>query len=101
MIVRSDVTAETYDPIPFSTGDFRHLKKAFRDHAPDLALDLTHTDTGVPFVCVTEPEFIEDALIIIRSERGWQMHRGGDGPLYEFATAQEVAELLGCPRRRC
>jgi hypothetical protein len=32
---------------------------------------------------------------ITRAERGWQMHRGGDGPLYEFATAQEVAEFFG------
>jgi hypothetical protein len=26
---------------------------------------------------------------------GWQMHRGGEGPLYAFATAREAAEFFG------
>lgn len=101
MIVRNDVTAETYEPIPFSTAYLRRLKEAFRGPpASHLDLDLGYTDTGAPFLTVTAPEFTEEALIITRGERGWQMVRGGDGPLYEFATAQEVAEFLGCPRRR-
>jgi hypothetical protein len=50
----------------------------------------------VPFVSVTVPGVTEDAAACItRNERGWQMHRGGDGPLYEFATEREVAEFFG------
>jgi hypothetical protein len=90
-------TAETYRPVPFSTVDYRGLKKAFLDRAPKLELDLGHTDTGIPFVSVMDPRagFNDAPPCITRSEHGWQMHRGGDGPLYEFATAQEVAEFFG------
>jgi hypothetical protein len=107
MIIRSDVTAETYEPIPFSTADLQHLgkaddgfailKEAFRVHAPHLGLELGDTDTGVPFVSVTDPRagFDDAPPIITRNERGWQMHRDGDGLLYEFETAREVAEFLG------
>jgi hypothetical protein len=96
MILRDDVTAETYEPIPFSTADLRRLKKAFRDHAPHLELESCDTETGEPFVVVTVPGVTEDAAACItRGERGWQMVRGSDGPLYEFATEQEVAEFLG------
>jgi hypothetical protein len=90
-------TSETYCPLPFSTADYRRLRKAFRDHAPDVALDRGHTDTGAPFLTVGEQGagLDDDWPIITRNERGWQMHRGGNGPLFEFATAQEVAEFLG------
>jgi hypothetical protein len=95
MIIRHDITAETYCPLPFSTADYRRLRKAFRDHASHLELDLGPAETGEPFVVVTVPGITEDAyLIITRSEHGWQMHRGGDGPLYEFASTQEVAEFF-------
>jgi hypothetical protein len=63
-----------------------------------VELDLSYADDGKPYVSVTVPgAFDEDGpiiIIIIRSEHGWQMHRGGDGPLYEFATAQEAAEFF-------
>ena len=32
---------------------------------------------------------------MVASKLGWQMHRGGEGPLYEFATEREVAEFFG------
>lgn len=105
MIVRDDITAETYCPLPFSGADLRDLERAIKDRVGKLlTLDLGYTDTGAPFLTVTEPEFapegeFDDALIITRNKRGWQMHRGGDGPLYEFATEQEVAEFLGCGLR--
>jgi hypothetical protein len=107
MIVRDDITAETYHPLPFSTADLQHLKKAIKDRVGKLlALDLGHTDTGVPFVSVMVPgDGFDDAPPCItrnevtgldgNSNLGWQIVRGGDGPLYEFATAQEVAEFLG------
>ena len=99
MIVRNDITADTYCPLPFSSADYRRLKKDFRAHAPDVELDRGYTDDGKPYVSVTVPGVgFDDAppcIIIIRSERGWQMHRGGEGPLYEFATEREVAEFLG------
>ena len=74
-------TADTYCPLQFSNADFRHLKKAIRDHAPHLKLDLVHTDTGEPFVSVTAPRITlagpmmaspswEAAATIIRAERG-------------------------------
>jgi hypothetical protein len=90
-------TAETYCPLPFSTADYRRLRKAFRDHAPDVALDRGYTETGEPFLTVGDPcaGFNDAWPIITRNELGWQMHRGGNGPLFEFATAQEVAEFLG------
>jgi hypothetical protein len=44
MIVRNDVTADTYCPLPFSNADYRLLKKDFRVHAPHLTLDLGHTE---------------------------------------------------------
>jgi hypothetical protein len=87
MIIRNDITSETYTPLPITDEALRRLKKAFRDHAPDVALNLGYTDTEAPFLTVTAPELTEDALIITRNERGWQMVRGGDGPLYEFETA--------------
>jgi hypothetical protein len=98
-------TADTYCPLQFSNADFRHLKKAIRDHAPHLKLDLVHTDTGEPFVSVTTPRITlagpmmaspswEAAATIIRAERGWIVHHPEDGPLYEFATPQEVAVFL-------
>jgi hypothetical protein len=101
MIIRNDVTAETYCRIPFSSVDLRRLKKAFRDHAPHLGLDLGYTDTGEPLLTVTDPAdgFEDAAACITRNERGWQMHRGGDGPLYEFETAREVAEFVGARLR--
>lgn len=97
MIIRNDITAETYCPLPFSTADLQHLKNAFRIHAPHLGLELGDTDTGVPFVSVTDPraDFEDGSPCITRAERGWQMHRGGNGPLYEFACEREVAEFLG------
>jgi hypothetical protein len=96
MIIRHDVTADTYTPLPSPDEALRRLQEAFRDHAPHLALDLGYTDTGVPFVTVTDPcaGFDDAPPCITRGERGWQMVRGADGPLYEFATAQEVAEFL-------
>ena len=48
-------TAETYCPLPFSSADFRRLKKSFRVHAPHLELDLGDTETGEPFISVTIP----------------------------------------------
>jgi hypothetical protein len=36
--------ADTYCPLPFSIAEYRRLKKAFRDHAPHLMLDLGHTE---------------------------------------------------------
>jgi hypothetical protein len=68
-------------------------------------LDLVHTDTGEPFVSVTAPRITlagpmmaspswEAAATIIRAERGWIVHNPEDGPLYEFATPQEVAVFL-------
>ena len=97
MIVRDDITAETYCPLPFSTADLQHLKNAFRVHAPHLGLELGDTETGVPFVSVTDPRagFDDAPPSITRNERGWQMVLGGDGPLSEFATEREVAEFLG------
>jgi hypothetical protein len=97
MIVRHDATADTYMPLLFTYEALRRLKKAFRDHAPHLELDLGHTDTGMPFLTVAVPgdDFDDAPAVITRGERGWQMVRGGDGPLYEFATAREVAEFLG------
>jgi hypothetical protein len=78
------------------SADLRRLKEAFRGpHASHLDLDLGYTDTGAPFLIVTAPEFTEKALIITRGERGWQMHRGGEGPLYEFTSEREVAEFVG------
>jgi hypothetical protein len=105
MIIRHDVTAETYCPLPITDEALRRLQEAFRDHAPDVELELGDTDDGLPFVSVTVPGVTEDVhLVITRGEvtgpdgvssLGWQMHRGGKGPLYEFATAREVAEFLG------
>jgi hypothetical protein len=43
MIIRNDVTAETYAPIPITDEALLRLKKAFQDHAPDVELDLGHT----------------------------------------------------------
>jgi len=96
MIIRDDVTAETYCPLQFSIADLRRLKKEFRDHVPDVELDRCYTDAGEPFLIVTVPgaDFDYAPPIIIRGERGWQMHRGGDGPLYEFATEREIAEFF-------
>jgi hypothetical protein len=97
MIVRDDVTAETYCPLPTTDEALRGLQEAFREHAGHLELELGNTDTGVPFVSVTVPGagFDDAPPCITRNERGWQMVRGGDGPLYEFATEREVAEFLG------
>jgi hypothetical protein len=63
-------------PLKFTPADYRHLKKTFRDHAPHPELDRGHTDTGLPYVSVTHPWW-EVPACITRSERGWQMHRGG------------------------
>ena len=89
-------TAATYRPLPFSSADYRGLKKDFRVHAPDVELDLGYTDDGLPYVFVTVPgaDFEDGSPCITRNERGWQMHRGGDGPLYEFSTEREVAEFF-------
>ena len=111
MIIRNDITAETYCPLPFSTADLRRLKKEIRVHVPDVALDLSYADDGKPYVSVTVPgAFDEDGpiiIIIIRSEvtgldgnskLGWQMHRGGDGPLYEFAEKLgKIAKAKSAP----
>jgi hypothetical protein len=96
MIIRNDVTADTYCPLPFSTADLRGLKEAFRDHARDLELDLSCTDGGVPGIFVTVPgaNFEDGSPCITRNERGWQMVRGGNGPLYEFASEREIAEFF-------
>jgi hypothetical protein len=106
MIIRDDVTADTYAPLPITdealsglgTADdgFAILEEAFRDHAPHLELERGDDDTGVPFVVVTVPGAgLDDApAVITRGERGWQMHRGGNGPLYEFASEREVAEFF-------
>jgi hypothetical protein len=98
MIVRHDVTADTYVPLPITDEALRRLKKAVQDHAPHLELDLGYTDTGEPFVSATDPRAGADDAppCITRGERGWQMHRGGNGSLYEFATEREVAEFVGC-----
>jgi hypothetical protein len=96
MIIRHDVTAATYDPNPITDEALRCLQEVFREHAGHLGLERGDDDTGVPFVVVTVPGFGFDAAppIITRGERGWQMHRGEDGPLYEFVTAREAAEFL-------
>jgi hypothetical protein len=110
MIIRNDITADTYNPLPFSNADFRRLQEAVRVHAPDVVLDLCNTDDGVdahdvPYVSVTVPGAgLDDAPpCITRNERGWQMVRGEGWPLYEFATEREIAEFLGSgmirPRR--
>jgi hypothetical protein len=97
MIIRNEITADTYVPLPAIDEALSGLKEAFRIHAPHLGLELGDTDTGVPFVSVTDPraDFDDAPPCITRNERGWQMHRGGDGPLYEFATEREVAEFVG------
>jgi hypothetical protein len=98
MIIRHDITAETYCPLPTTDEALSGLKEAFRDHAPHLGLELGYTDTGVPFVSVTGgPGFgFDDAPpCVTRGGHGWQMVRGEEGPLYEFATAQEAAEFFG------
>jgi hypothetical protein len=97
MIVRHDITADTYAPLPITDEALRRLQEAFRDHAPDVALDLGETDTGVPFVSVIDPGagFDDAPPCITRNERGWQMVRGEEGPLNEFATEREAAEFLG------
>jgi len=41
MIVRNDITADTYCPLPFSTAAYCRLKKDFRVHASDVQLDLS------------------------------------------------------------
>ena len=90
-------TADTYRPLPWSPADLRRLKKAFRVHAPDVELDRGQTETGEPHISVTDPRagFDDAPPCITRNERGWQMVRGGNGPLYEFATEREVAEFIG------
>jgi hypothetical protein len=106
MIVRHDVTADTYYPLPFTAETLRGLQEAFRDHASHLELERGETDDGVSFVSVTVPgaDFDDAPPCITRGEvtgpdgaskLGWQMVRGGDGPLYEFETEREVAEFLG------
>jgi hypothetical protein len=107
MIIRHDVTAETYCPLPWSPADFSRLKEAFRINAPAVELDCGQTETGEPHISVMIPgvDFEDGSPCITRNERGWQMVRGGDGPLYEFETAQESAEFLGSKggafRRSC
>jgi hypothetical protein len=64
-----------------------------------VVLGLCSTDDGVdahdvPYVSVMVPGITDEAVIITRGERGWQMHRGGDGPLYEFASEREAAEFF-------
>jgi hypothetical protein len=97
MIIRHDVTAETYCPLPCTDEALRGLEDAFRDHASHLELERGYTDTGEPFVVVTDPRagFDDAPPCITRGERGWQMVRGEDGSLYEFATEREVAEFFG------
>jgi hypothetical protein len=96
MIIRDDVTADTYAPLPATDEALSGLQEAFRIYAPHLELERGDTDTGVPFVSVTDPraDFEDGSPCITRAERGWQMHRGGNGPLYEFVTEREVAEFL-------
>jgi hypothetical protein len=95
MIIRNDVTAETYEPIPFSSADLRRIKEAFRDRVPDVVLERCDTD-GIPGIFVTVPgaDFEDGSPCITRNERGWQMVRGGNGPLYEFASEREIAEFF-------
>jgi len=47
-------------------------KKEFRDHALHLELAIGHTDTGIPFLTVTDPRagFDDAPPIITRNERG-------------------------------
>ena len=61
-----------YCPIPWSNADLRGLKKEFREHALHLELAIGHTDTGIPFLTVTDPRagFDDAAPIITRNERG-------------------------------
>ena len=96
MVIRNDITTDTYVPIQFSTADLRRIKKEFRARVPDLELDLGDTDDGIPVVFVTVPgaDFEDGSPCITRNERGWQMVRGGNGPLYEFASEREIAEFF-------
>jgi hypothetical protein len=56
MIVRDDITAETYCPLPFSTADLRGLERAIEDRVGKLlTLDLGNTETGEPFISVMAP----------------------------------------------
>jgi len=50
----------------------RGLKKEFRDHALHLELAIGHTDTGIPFLTVTDPRagFDDAPPIITHNERG-------------------------------
>jgi hypothetical protein len=97
MIIRHDVTADTYCPLPITDEAMSGLKEAFRDNAPHLELERGDTETGEPFVVVTDPRagFDDAPPCITRNERGWQMVRGEEGPLYEFASEREVAEFFG------
>jgi hypothetical protein len=97
MIIRHDVTAETYYPLPWSPADFSRLNEAFRINAPAVELDCGQTETGEPHISVMIPGagFDDAPPCITRNARGWQMVRGGDGPLYDFATEREVAEFVG------
>jgi hypothetical protein len=75
-------------------GGRKHLDKP--RNAPDVELDRGQTDTGEPHISVSDPRagFDDAPPCITRNERGWQMVRGGNGTLYEFATAREVAEFF-------
>ena len=91
---------------PLSSRTFqRERVEDLRDlirHAPrvELGIFLGHAGVGVPEQLL----HLDAPPCITRNERGWQLHRGGDGPLYEFASEREVAEFVGSrmirPRRR-
>ena len=71
MIIRNDITAETYCPLPITYADYRRLRKAFREDAPDVDLDHGYTETGAPFLVVGEPGagLDDDWPCITRNER--------------------------------
>jgi hypothetical protein len=82
--------AHTYRPLPFSSADFRGLKKAIEARAPHLKLDLYHTDTrralriahGTRDLGGGRPQSLSEARLrgsMVASKLGWQMHRGRRG----------------------
>jgi hypothetical protein len=61
MIIRNDITAETYASIPFAAADLRRLKEAFRVHAPDVELARCYTPPRYnPYDAVVETHAVMD-----------------------------------------
>jgi hypothetical protein len=75
MIVRDDIAAETYEPLPFSPAEYRRLRKAFRDHAPEVALERGPTDTGVSGLRVVV--FFRLSIQHCRAREGTRRGRAG------------------------